>query len=248
MLNFSFNVILLVLLIILPGAIFRRAYNSTKLSNYHSRSSTFSEIVFTIGVGTLFQVLGIFIVNKSNYVSCAVDLVVLGKIVTSPTILEFQNVSNHIGKILCYNIVVSLISFITAKTLQFIIIRYDWDERFEFLKFENEWFYILTGKLHYVDSNTSAAKYVNVLVAIEENFIIYSGILTGYTEIDGKIELLRIVGVKRKLIPHIGEGNNEIAAKEYKMNVDELYVPYSKILNFSITHYQIEKIEESEIS
>lgn len=98
MLNFSFNVILLVLLIILPGAIFRRAYNSTKLSNYHSRSSTFSEIVFTIGVGTLFQVLGIFIVNKSNYVSCAVDLVVLGKIVTSPTILEFQNVSNHIGK------------------------------------------------------------------------------------------------------------------------------------------------------
>ncbi len=102
MTNITFGFALIIILIILPGGIFRRAYLSSEFSNYHLRASNFSEIVFTIGVGVFFQCLGLIFVNfiiPKYYV----DFEIIGKLLTVPDPNTFVSIGKSITQIFLYS-------------------------------------------------------------------------------------------------------------------------------------------------
>ncbi len=243
MTNITFGVALIIILIILPGGIFRRAYLSSEFSNYHLRASNFSEIVFTIGMGVLMQCIGILFVKYlvSRY---TIDFNIIGQLLTSPSQTTFKAIGDYITPIFFYNISLCIFGFILGRALMYFVLTRRLDEKVLMFKFDNEWNYIFTGKLFARKKNDEIFKYVNVCVAIDDSFVVYTGFLRDYwLNSTGQLEIIELTKVKRKVIDRKnveGVEQNNPPHTEYKFEVDKLLIPYSQIKNFSITYYDLE--------
>lgn len=243
MLNITFSVALILLLFILPGAIFRRSYHSSHFSNYHLRASNFAEIVITLGIGVFVQAIGVFFLKIINLITpfYQVDFNKIGELLTAPTPSTFSSIGNNIGKILLYNVCLCIAPFVLGRFLMYKVLSGHLDYKWPMLRFDNEWNYIFSGKV-IVNKYDELIKYINILVEIDNEFIIYSGIVSGYTlKTDGALELIEISRVKRKIISK-ADHDNHITTKEYKFNVHKLFIPYQNIKNFSITYYDLEEV------
>lgn len=246
MTNITFGFALIILLIILPGSIFRRAYLSSEFSNYHLRASNFSEIVFTIGVGSLFQGFGITIV-KYFIPYYDIDFQIIGKLLTATDVATFKSVGNYSTQILSYNMIVCVVCFVVGRGLMYFILTRRIDEKKLTFKFDNEWNYIFSGKSFARKKEDEVFKYINVCVGIDENFIIYSGFLTDYwLGKDGQLEIIELQKVKRKIInrkyENLGLENTNNEHSEYNFVVNKLLIPYTQIKNLSITYYDLEEV------
>lgn len=242
MTNITFGFALIIVLIILHGGIFRRAYLSSEFSNYHLRASNFSEIVFTIGVGIIFQALGILFVNFIVPIYF-VDFELIGELFTNPNAHTFKNIEHCITQIIFYNLVLWTFCFIVGRTVMYVVLTRKWDEKKVVLRFDNEWNYIFSGKPFARKKEDEVIKYVNVCVSMDKDFVIYTGFLTDYwLGKDGQLEMVELKKVKRKIFNRSNEESLNGNHAEYNFGVDKLLIPYSKIQNLSITYYDLEEI------
>ena len=246
MTNITFGFALIIILIILPGGVFRRAYLSSEFSNYHLRASNFSEIVFTIGVGVLFQCLGLIFENLfiSKYY---VDFEIIGKLLTAPDPNTFVSIGKSITQIFLYSFLLCAFCFLTGRISMYIILTRRIDEKMLIFKFDNEWNYIFSGKSFARKKEDEIYKYVNVCVSIDDTFVVYTGFLTNYwLGKEGQLEMVELKKVKRKIINRSCESLEGEMQKpthtEYHFNISKLLIPYSQIQNLSITYYDLEEI------
>ena len=243
MTTITFGFALIIILIILPGGVFRRAYFSSEFSNYHLRASNFSEIVFTVGVGIFFQALGILFVNylvPYYYV----DFMLIGKLLTNPDHATIAAIGNYIPQIFFYSVFLCFGCFATGRGLMYVVITQRLDEKIPLLRFDNKWNYIFSGKPFAKKKEDEVYKYVNICVSIDDTFVVYSGFLTDYwIGQEGQLEIVELKKVKRKIIDKSYEPNdNEINHTEYDFVVSKLLIPYKQIQNLSITYYDLEEL------
>lgn len=240
MFNLSLGICCIILLFLVPGALFRKAFNSVKLSDYHVKASGFSEIVLTIALSVFIQFLGLAVVHFLDFYipnMHQIDFHAVTNLITSKDENVFIPLEQHALLIISYQITLYVLCVIIARFFLGIIINYKLDQKFNFLRFDNEWHYILSGRT--INPNKDILKYANVLVDMDDFYLIYTGFLADYNlDKTGNLKLIELEKVKRKIISK--DQDKEPETKEYKFNVDSLFIPYDKILNFSITYYNIE--------
>ena len=170
-----------------------------------------------------------------------VDYHIVSAIISSKNEDVFQPLEDHLLLISSYQLILYALCMITGRVLLGIIINNKLDQRISFLRFDNEWHYILTGRI--LNPNKEVVKYANVLVDMDEFYLIYTGFLADYNvDKEGNLKLIELERVKRKVI-----SKDETLAektKEYVFNVNSLFIPYEKILNFSITYFNLEEVTE----
>lgn len=250
--NFAFNTILL-FLVIFSGLVARRSYFSKEFSKNYIKKNTFDELVGGIFIGVVLQMTGILVLSR--YCDVVFNFKALGYLLVGAkddrnVADSFINVQNNLGNILFYNISLILLAIAVGFCLRIIVRKLKIDRKWRFFRFDNEWHYILSGEIlefpsakisgKKVNAQSFGNKYVNVLTQVDDHFVIYSGLLVeSFLSNEGGLDLLCMNGVKKKII----KKEKEAETYEHPMSIDVFVIPYSQILNLSITYYILEKIE-----
>lgn len=98
-----------------------------------------------------------------------------------------------------------------------------WDRRYEWLRYDNQWHYLLTGEILETPEARAVAEledasridfvFVDVLMKLEKSNMLYSGILAGYElASDGGLRTIYLRGTRRKqLVSNVPENEQETA-------------------------------------
>jgi hypothetical protein len=233
MLNITLVVALIFLLFLLPGAIYRRAYHTSVLSNYQSRSSNLSEIIITLGVGTALQLFFVYLTNASGIGH--INIGKIGDLLIKPDRELFTDISSHLFQILLYNISVYSLSYLLGRVLLRFVLKQGLDLKFQSLKFDNDWHYLFSRNLtkekpHFV--------VISALTKIDKGYYLYSGILLDYSRAsNGDINYIELIGARKKIVLNDG---SKVKSNPTHIEDDKLILPYREILNLSVRYITLD--------
>ncbi len=236
-LRIAFSTILIIVLILFPGMVFRRFYyqkNFLKqfksgLFNDRLISNTFWGIVIQI-----FTLLFFFYTTSESY--SEVQDYIKTIVFNSPENLSARNrfqmniESSTLWGLLLYISVSLAIAGLLGWVFHRTIRIFSLDHRFPVLKYSNNWHYLLRGEDFIRKSKNKNEEYfntkVNALVTINEKLeVLYTGTLEDYSSNpQGDLEYLTLTEVKY---------NKSIFGKEF-IKDDYLVLPAEKISNFNL--------------
>ncbi len=254
--NIAFGTFLLFLLVI-PGIAFRNTYLFGPLSRKNSRSSAFDDFVWAIIPGVIIQLTGAFIINVNCPFGYYIDFGSLGKILVGGenAVTEFNAVQVNLGAILTYNLMLIITSGILGFLLRSSIRHWHLDHRWAFLRFSNEWYYILKGETKFFWENFKDAEERKQTILERENFdtckvhalvkaessksYIYSGFIHKfYLSKDGSLETILIYGAERRLL---ADDETDIT---YRIPTKTVALKNSEIINFGIDNIDLPEVIE----
>lgn len=247
---------LILLLLIFPGILFRYAYLSGPYSRKNFQSSISDEVVLSLIPAFLIQTVAYFVFEhllRINIdVSLLIRLVSQLSLITTP---EFIIIEKSILLFSLYNILTCLFGFFSGKLFRGMVAKYNWDIKYHSLRFNNEWYYLLSGRiLDFPNNNRISQKIdlvrIDALCESQGNSIIYSGILREFylSKNDGldRIHLSNVY--RRKLnddspLEITAPIEKEFDDRYYKMPGDIFVIPYQQVKNINISYYIIEEEE-----
>jgi hypothetical protein len=240
---------LILLLLIFPGILFRFSYLNGPYSRKNVQTSLSDELVLSLIPAFIIQTLSFifveYIIKKSFDIGLLVKLV-SGNLLKDSDLALFERA---IVPFFIFILIVCLLGYVTGKIARNLVQWRKWDTKYHSLKFNNEWYYLLSGKiLDYPGGSGESGKVqivqADVLVDSSEGTVIYSGILKEFylskTEGLDRIYLSNVY--RRKLkddkLPE-PDGSDETAFDEryYDMPGDFFVIPYSQIKNINVTYY-----------
>lgn len=254
--NFLFGAVLLILLI-LPGILFRLAYISVPSYSKAFRSSFQEEIIFAVGPAFLLQCVGFIITQQF----CSIDENQLYLLLINNDKATANNpiTNNEIGLFLLYNIALGIIAVLLGWLTRVIAIKTNFHQRFHFLRLFNDWELFFEG---YILDNPDvpgsraqvAEKWVDVLVSGKDGELIYTGLLVDYVvNREEKLERIYLLYTRRRRFTDddsygdiFGEQDathtteEEIDQRYYQMPGDFFVILGSEIKNINITYFSYE--------
>jgi hypothetical protein len=259
-LNFAFGVVL-ILFLLTPGIIFRIAFLKGPYARKYFRQSVADEVFYSLVPAVLFQLIGLICISQ-NYI---IDYETLFYLLTNPPRnehqIDFKIIQSSLPNFALYNFSLISASYILGYLLRKAISFLRLDVYLSFLKLNNEWYYILKGKI--LDtwddpyaSNAIDFIQIDLLVENGNNMFIYSGILEEfYLSENNGLDRLVLYNVYRRTLENdlpddlkkqssiLDKGTDE---RYYNMPGDSFVVPYSEIKNMNITYLTLTKEESSE--
>ncbi|CAM1360816.1 conserved membrane hypothetical protein [Tenacibaculum litopenaei] len=251
--NIAF-VTLLIFIILLPGFLFISAYHSGKFSRRYVKTSIFNDASRAIIPSIIFHSLAYIIIRNCSWFKSYISLRSLGILLLGSKndilISEVfqQDIGNFVFEIFSYIIISVVFGFVTGKLVVGIIRKYHLDLTYSFFRFDNEWYYALTGEILGWKENGGVERYKNfeendpaVFVDVLSNFggelYIYSGfVLDFYLDEDGLDNLHLDSCYRRKIDDSIDEDESFIP-----MEGQIFLIPSETILNVNISYYQYKK-------
>lgn len=245
---------LVLLLLIFPGILFRYAYLSGPYSRKNFQSSISDEVVLSLIPAFLIQTSAYAIVEFILEIN--IDISLLTRLVSQVSGIapaEFETIEKSILLFCLYNIATCTLGFIAGKLFRNLVAKNNWDIKFHSLRFNNEWYYLLSGRILDFPGNQGNSQKINlvrvdVMSESQGNTIIYSGILREFylSKADGLDRIYLTNVYRRKLTDDSPRELTAPIEKEfddryYKMPGDIFAIPYQQIRNINITYYIIEE-------
>jgi len=253
--NIAFGA-LVILFLLFPGISFRMSYLNGPYSKRNISSSFVDELFFSLIPAFIFQMLGYIVIE---YVFCIdVDIQQVYKLITGPSSsysdeLNYVLLEESLIRFFMYTLCLVVLAVLAGKFARWIVRETGLDIRFHSLRFNNDWYYLFSGRILDFpgiegDSKDIDLIQVDVLSESSEGTYIYSGILHGfYLQKDG-IDRIYLKDVyRRKLsedMPYTeilsGEAwlEKEFDRRYYRMPGDLFVIPYSQIRNLNVTYYK----------
>jgi hypothetical protein len=245
---------LVLLLLIFPGILFRYAYLSGPYSRRNFQSSVSDEVVLSLIPAFLIQTAAYCIIEFILHIDINISLLV--RLVSQISLVnpgEFEIVENSIVLFSIFNILTCTFGFFAGKLFRMLVFKNNWDIKYHSLRFNNEWYYLLSGRILDFPTNAGDSRRidlvrVDVMSESQGKTIIYSGILREFylSKADG-LDRIYLTNVYRRNIND--DMPREITApieqefddRYYKMPGDLFVIPYQQIRNINITYYIIEE-------
>jgi len=138
---------ILIVLLLLPGIVFRFSYLSESEKKIDPKIGFVDEIFFYIIISFIIQIPIYLITDK--YI-CDVDenKFYLLLINNEKAIVHNSITASEIGLFFLYTFFVSFISFLLGRRFRTIVLRKGWDLQFHVLKIYSHWFDFFEGRLH----------------------------------------------------------------------------------------------------
>jgi len=242
--SISFSFVFIVILILLPGLIFRRLFFYGEFSKqFNPKRNIFNLIILSAIPGFFISLISFFIYDT---------------FIRDVDFNEFINVINNYAKFsdhnyvkkYLYDIVLPFLSFlftfslVIGMTLSRLIRFFGFDTKFKLLRFKNQWFYLFSGeamkfkKLETVKPLNKKYVFTKAEILIHTPIIhyIYSGVVLDYelkenacNELDkiilgnAKKYILNNHGKKVRIRPY-NEKNLLIVSKDNTLSIDVMYI------------------------
>lgn len=260
------------LLLVAPGLAFFSAYHSGRFSIRYSNLTLPDQVFRSVIPGLTIQAFLIWVINHCSWLGYTVHLDTLGVLLLGAkedkSIKEaFTMLSDTLGVILLYHITVITISALLGWASKEIVRYKKWDRRYYWLRYDNTWYYLLTGEVLEMPEEPIGISlnevdhldfvFVDVLVKLEKSNVIYSGILAHFElAADGGLQSVYLAAAQRKDLTtgktdntapvDIGALANETVSSQnstyYPVEGDILIIPYAQILNLNLS-YWIDEID-----
>ena len=172
------------LVVFVPGVILRRSYLSEPFSKIYVKSSFSDEIGFAVFPALILQVLMIIVTEALT--GYRIDFRALGVLLVgahdeSAQAAAFESLRSNLGAIATYNIILWTTAAALGHLARWIVIVREWDIKYPLLRFDNEWFYFLTGREWGLRSGTDYdLVWLDALVSTGSANVIYSGIFQSF--------------------------------------------------------------------
>lgn len=246
----------LVFLIVSPGLTFFRAYYYDKFSIKYSRLTITDQVFRSIVPGITAQVIAVLLINAFSTYTVRLDIVamlLLGAKEDKTIDIAFQVIGQCLHFVILYHLTMVSLGGFLGWQLRRLVRRVGLDRRWPWLRFDNKWFYLLSGEVvefgegeqstGFTDSSLIEFVLLDILVEVEGGNILYTGVMFDYElENDGGLRSLQIRGAKRKYInavksdatpEDLTDRNN--TNEYYDINGNILVIPSAQIINLNIT-------------
>jgi hypothetical protein len=242
----------LIFIFFLPGILFRRGYLSSNLSRSIFRTTPIDDLTWAIVPGLLLHVLGgTYIVFLTDY---KIDIKsVLGLISFSDDALLidiYDNLQQNIFPIVIYNTTLLSVAFFSGHLIRNIVRYAKLDIKYQFLRFSNKWFYILTGecnlfpeaKKHDFQIKDVAIIVADIVITLANKTYLYVGELINYSFTEnGELDYLMLSSPRRRKLDD-SSGNYYVIPSEY------IILPAKEIKNINFRFFKLTKSKASEAS
>ncbi|WP_028376049.1 hypothetical protein [Leeuwenhoekiella sp. MAR_2009_132] len=244
-LNIAFSTIFYIAVFILPGLIFRRIYFSGDHNKQFSQGNLVERIAWTIFSSVITLISAVIILYFID------DFFKL-KILTEFNYSHLQSIFNQIADnkfpsketltdvyptFIIGLLVFYIYCFLLAKLLRQIVLFFGFDRMFNFLRFNNYWYYYLQGRAPSFNRQSIKkfwASQVDVLVQISDSETkLYKGFVLDYF-IDSATNQLDIIFLKEAQRFRNNKENNGVELVDIPGTA--LGIPFSKILNINLTY------------
>jgi hypothetical protein len=236
------------------------AYLNGPYARKNIKSSLIDELFLSITPALILQILGFLVVER--FLKIGINLELIYELIAGPSTAfktnpDFSVIENSLGNFLLNNVIILLIAILFGKLFRWLVQKYDLDIYIHSLQFNNEWYYLLSGRILDFPNIPGESKDINVIqidvvVELKEGSYIYSGILQEYylSKEEGLDRICLSNVYRRKLgdDKDITEKSEESLEKEfdkryYNMPGNLHVIPFSSIKNINITYYKV--IEEA---
>ncbi len=153
-----------------------------------------------------------------------------------------------------YNLVVWAWGSLTGIFLRIAILKWNLHRSIRFLRLANPWWYILNGEAAFFKENKESYNikivdviYVDVLVKLVNQNVIYRGIMVDHFLKDGSLEAVSIKAVTRRILDHETDlketkGDENIF---YSLLGNQLTIFAKDIVNINLTYVDFDLLTES---
>lgn len=248
---------LLIIVFIFPGIVFSRFYYSDNFSNQYFRSSFQDLLIFTIVPTFVMHGTWILFTYGLSYLSFGIIKQIDWSVILSLLSLMREkeivdsvadNISNNLGRFLIYNITLWSVSAFAGKFAMSYVRNKGYDNKYQILRFRNEWHYIFSGeildKLDLNISNLIDKTFVSILVIIDGQPVVYTGLLKKYVlSKEGLFQYLYISNTIRHTI-NLTSGDDSEYGEGFQMPPGIFVIPYEKIENINVTYYDVYGISD----
>lgn len=228
---------LVLVVILLPGIAFRKAYFSQEFSNQYTINDFFQLFGNTFIPSIILYLAAFPIVTLAGYTYNLKTLI--GLISSNDTLISesVNKVEEFKIEIILFQLVINASSFVIGYYLKNYFVANSYDSKIEFLRYKNIWHYMLSAKFinferSQISLNTNKVEdvditYVDALVTVGDKVFIYNGILVDYQLApEGHLDLIIIKEVQRKQIDQNG-------FKDIDGHV--VILKYDSIINLNLT-------------
>jgi len=236
---------LIILFLLSPGFIIRYTFLKGPYSRKNYKPAITTEIFWAIIPAVFIQLLGLHFLQTIGH---QLDYQTIYLLLTgSDKIINYQLLANSLGSFLIYFSSISVLSAILGFAARWLVMHFNLDKRIGIFKINNEWYYLLSGR---VLDNASEIDFIQVdaLVQTSEGVVIYCGVLHDfYLNSDGGIDRLYLINVYRRrfnddyIVANVEPKN--LDDRYYNMPGDYLVVFGQTLVNLNLTYY---KLAESE--
>jgi hypothetical protein len=259
-------------ILISPGLIFRFSYLQGTYAKLTFKVSAVEEVFWALVPALFFQLLGILIVE--NVFNVPVNLDVIYQLITGKE-TDFGVVRSSLLPFLVYLSSLILFSIIAGVAVRLFIRYMRLDLYLQFLRFGNEWYYLLSGEILNLPKKTTLwfnpmSNYwailrkpktkiqmiqIDALVNSSEGNVIYSGILENYfLSQNNGLDRIYLTNVYRRKLkddlewdkPNPGFLARDTDERYYSMPGYLLVLMYDKILNLNVTYYTDESTDSDD--
>jgi hypothetical protein len=258
---------LFIIAILLPGILFRYALSKGNWTSTASIRPITEEAVYSVlWALALHFIAGIFCATidmSVNYRAVLVLLIGTNNIDGAEFQEALKSFSLHTIGIGIYFLTLCLISFVSGFFFHNIVRRYRLDHKTRLLRFQNEWYYLLSGEILLFDENKPSRNLINTI--LDRNIItyitavveqgsatyLYRGIFAGFFYYDANNALDRIflASAHRRLLEADREQGRARNPNDLDYKNDERYydiegsyliLRYSEVKTFNIEYISIE--------
>ena len=237
----------LILIFLMPGIVFRRAYFLFPFFRKYGKHSLSSDIIGIILTSIVIHLLVLYTISYfTNYIELIKENIFLSlNDYFIKDDLHLDSLSSFkFSPIIYYNIIV----WSVAAYLGFLINRFvrffKLDAKTRLFRFGNEWYYYLKGKiLDFKDFEGSSEEinlvYIDVLVDTADGTYIYMGICSDYTLAEnGGLSNICITGAKRRKMCNDNVGREG----HFKIPSSIVVIPGDQIKNLNLRYFKRKKL------
>ncbi len=232
---------LIIILLLIPGILFRRAYYIYPFSRKYTINSTFDEISVIIIPSIIFHIIGFWILRKT------------------PDYEDFKNLVYFIIEILSSELNISIASkkypfdfnqiiycfailwcssYYIGLTLNQNIRKLKLDAKFKFFRYKNEWYYYLTGRVLDFPNVIGESSDINmtladILIKGNKEYYLYRGFLWDYyLSENGGLSCICLRQTQRTIF------DNDSSKYEFKKIEGEYYIIQAvDIISFNLRYF-----------
>jgi hypothetical protein len=222
-------------LIFLPGFILRRVYLSYPFSRRYSVSSPFDDTLAIVLAVILHAAMCGAVVALTRY---RIDFSLLAALIVGThsddlQTAAFLNLQSHLSAIAVYNLALWAIAAFLGGGIRRLVIKFELDLRFLFLRFSNDWYYLLTGREWGLKQGSDFdLVWLDALVEAAGQAIIYSGRLRSFF-------LARDGGLDSICISEAQKWTSPGALAPIPIPGQGFIIKYSDTLNLNIVFYRL---------
>jgi hypothetical protein len=251
------SVILFIL--ISPGLLFRFGYLQGTYAKLSFKVSAAEEVFWALIPALIFQLSGIILVESLFAVNVRLDI--FYNLINGAAPGEYTLLRQNFIPFLTYIVLLLVFSIMAGIVCRKVIQAARLDLHWKFLRFGNEWYYLLSGEILNLPEKASLRSYfkalrqskvriqliqVDALVNTSEGDVLYCGSLNDYyLSKDNGLDRIYLTNVYRRIFnndlqsdqPNPGYLMREMDERYYTMPGARFVIPFDKIINLNVTYY-----------